>query len=189
MRLFRNRRMKMKANRIILVTVLVIIAVAQLGILPTLAEGNVIYIYGGTEVPPSAEACYAAGGEFDPGDGACVLEYGEFTITPDGKHLRASRVSYWRDVAPDVRLTGYNTVEANLYMNLMTGAGRMRGTWSLVPDGDGWQEGTRWQGTWEAQALPNGKFFMVGHGEGMGSFQGLRVVLQREVTMLISTGR
>jgi hypothetical protein len=189
MRFFEKRRMTMKVNKLILVSVLVISMVTQVGIIPTLADGNVIYIYGGTEVPPSTEACYAAGGVFDPGDGACVLEYGEFTITPDGKHLRASRVSYWRDEAPDERLTGYNTIEANLYMNLETGAARMWGTWSLIPDGDGWEEGTRWQGIWEAQALPNGKFFMVGHGEGMGSFQGLRVILRRDVTMLIRMGQ
>jgi hypothetical protein len=188
MRFFEKRRMTMKVNKLILVTVLVIAAVVQVGIIPTYAQENVVYITS-TEVPPSPEVCDAAGGVFDPGDGACVLEYGEFTITPDGKHLRASRISYWRDESSDERLTGYNTIKANLYMNLETGAARMWGTWSLVPDGDGWQEGTRWQGSWEAQALPNGKFFMVGHGEGMGSFQGLRLVFKDEVTLLISTGQ
>jgi hypothetical protein len=187
-RFFEKRRMTMKANRLILVTVLVISMVAQVGIIPTHAQENVVYTTG-TEVPASPEVCYAAGGVFDPGDGACVLEYLEFTITPDGKHLRASRISYWRDESSDERLTGYNTVKANLYMNLTTGVSRMWGTFSIVPDGDGWQEGTRWHGSWEAHALPNGKFFMVGYGEGMGSFQGLRLVLKDDATLLIGSGQ
>jgi hypothetical protein len=62
-----------------------------------------------------------------------------------------------------------------------------------VPDdleGHGWQEGTGWQGTYKAHGLPNGKFFMVGHAKGTGIFEGLNVVIRRELSnlMVISTG-
>jgi hypothetical protein len=62
-----------------------------------------------------------------------------------------------------------------------------------VPDdleGHGWQEGTGWQGTYKAHGLPNGKFFMVGHAKGTGSFEGLNVVIRRELSnlMVISIG-
>jgi hypothetical protein len=174
---------KMKTNRLPLYLALVVLLMALL-VSPAAAEGNVIYITGGSEEPPDHEVCSAAGGIFDPGDGACVLEYGEFSISPSGYHLRASRISYWRDESPDERFSGYNTVHANLYLDMRTGQAHMWGTWYLVPDGD-WDPGTGWQGTWNAQALPNGKFFMVGYGSGTGSFEGMRVVLKREVTMLI----
>jgi hypothetical protein len=178
-----NKGEKMKANRLPPYLALAVLLMALL-VSPAAAEGNVIYITGGSEVPPDPDVCFAAGGTFDPGDGACVLEYGAFSISPSGTHLSASRISYWRDESSDARLTGYNTVHANLYLDLRTGAAHMWGTWYLVPDGD-WEPGTGWQGTWNAQALPNGKFFMVGYGSGTGSFEGMQVVLKREVTMLI----
>jgi hypothetical protein len=173
----------MKAYRLALYLALAVLLMALL-VSPAAAEGSVIYITGGSEVPPDPDVCYAAGGAFDEGDGACVLEYGEFSISPSGTHLSASRISYWRDESSDARLTGYNTVHANLYLDLRTGKAQMWGTWNFVPDGD-WDPGTGWQGNWNAQALPNGKFFMVGHGWGTGSFEGMQVVLKREVTMLI----
>jgi hypothetical protein len=179
----------MSSYRRVAAVVLVIAAMVLMSVGPAYAEGNVIYVSTLTEVPASVEVCAAAGGVRDAGDGACVLAYGDFMLTPNGSHLRASRVGYWRSDSLDPRLTGYDTVESNLSLNLATGTSRMWGTWHLVPDGSAWQPGTGWQGTWEAHALPGGKFFMVGHGEGTGSFEGLRVVMQREVTLVITTGR
>ncbi len=181
----------MKSYRWVAVAVVLSAAVVLAGVGPVSAEGNVIYVSGGTEVPASDEACVAVGGFRDVvlGDGACVLAYLGLEVSGNGKHFEGVRIGYWRDDSPDPRLTGYNTVESHIYLNLETGDSHMWGTWHLVPDGSTWLPGTGWQGTWEAQALPGGKFFMVGHAEGTGSFEGLRVVLQREVTLVITTGR
>jgi hypothetical protein len=189
----------MKTKKLISVTIVVIAVAMFAGIGPASAEGNVIYVEGTAESAADPATCTAVGGTYEDygtpesGDDACLLVGEVYTLAPDGKHVRGTRTGYWRDESPDPRFTGYDTVSSNLYLNLDTGTARMWGTWNLVPDdlaGHGWREGTAWQGTWEAHGLPNGKFFMVGHAKGTGSFEGLNVVIRRELAtmMVISTG-
>jgi hypothetical protein len=182
----------MKTKKWISVTIAVIVVVMFAGIVPASAEGNVIYVEGTAESPADPAACATVGGTYSE-DGACLLVGEEYTLSPSGTHLRGTRIGYWRAESPDPRFTGYDTVSSNLYLNLVTGTARFWGTWNLVPEDPavhGWQEGTAWQGTWEAHDLPNGKSFMVGHAKGTGSFEGLNVVIRRELAtlMVISPG-
>jgi hypothetical protein len=179
----------MKTQKLFLVTIVVIVVAMFVGIVPASADGSVIYVNGTVETPADPSACAAVGGSYSSiMDNACLIGAEVYTFSPDGKHMRGTRTGYWRDESPDPRFTGYDTVSSNLHVNLATGTGRFWGTWRLVPDdlaGNGWQEGTAWQGTWEAHGLPNGKFFMVGHAKGTGSFEGMNVVIRRELATLM----
>lgn len=182
----------MKTQKLISVAIVVIVVAMFAGIVPASAEGNVIYVEGTAESAADPDACAAVGGTYSE-DGACLTVGEVYTLSPSGTHLRGTRTGYWRAESPDPRFTGYDTVSSNLYVNLITGTARFWGTWNLVPDdlaGHGWREGTAWQGTWEAQDLPNGKSFMVGYAKGTGSFEGMNVVIRRELAtlMVISPG-
>ena len=162
----------------------VLLLVASLLLVPVAvaaADDQVTY-YTGTEGLPSADACAAAGGI---GDGAddCVLAFIQPpTFTPDGKHLQAARIAYYRDATTDPRTTGYTTVEAHLFLNMQTGRADIWGKWRVVADipaGSDWAAGSGWEGTWNGQTSPDGTF-VVATAEGTGGFEGMRLRMRME---------
>lgn len=176
----------MKGKVRLTVMVLVVVAGLLLGVGVAVAKEGPVTPYMSTETIPSGDVCEAAGGWIDF-DGVCALRYIQpFTPTPDGQHVTASRVSYFRDEASDSRMTGYNTVEANISLNTKTGNGHIWGTWNLVPDG--WPAGTGWEGTWNGQLFSDGSSFIVGTARGTGDFEGLFVRFRNDSGMIIEQG-
>jgi hypothetical protein len=134
------------------------------------AAGPKVTHFTGMEFLPSLAECEAAGGWM--GDDHCLLAETPPTITPNGKHLEAWHVSYWRDESTDPRYMGYTTVDANLFLNLAIGHARIWGTWRHDVDrplDSGWVEDTGWEGTWNASSAG----FLIARAQGTGSFAGM----------------
>jgi len=94
-----------------------------------------------------------------------VLDPGTEWYSGDGStvHVRG-RVHKVINVSDDVRLAGPGTLVGGFDLNLVTGTGNGRGTWSVQPDD---VEGT-WEGTWSGHwtVTDNWSSRVVGHGSG-----------------------
>jgi len=104
-----------------------------------------------------------------------ILDFGTWTF-PGGNILVRGFVHVWYDDCDDPRVSGTNTVVANVNSDATTGVGTMWGTFSSVSV----VEGGWWEGTWTGKFHADGSSSVRAVGHGRGLFEGLKAKMTVE---------
>ncbi|MFO7663128.1 MAG: hypothetical protein R6X18_11110 [Chloroflexota bacterium] len=107
--------------------------------------------------------------------GEAPLRYWEAGQTA---HIRGMQGVYWEE-ATDPRVSGINTILVNMNIHPVSGGGvqiQFWGTYVLE------NEGGSWSGTFQGLVAADGIVTYDAHGEGSGSYQGLKIFLHAENT-------